>query len=293
MPTLNDSSRAFRLLAVFAIASAIALPIGAQQSSPAENPDSAPVAVSQQPPSAVENHPLSQPKEGFWGRINPFASKKWVKRQTSPISDQLTELDGVNARNAQDIKDVDGRAQAGISKAQSSADAANQTASAANAQAQNASGTAQQASGHVNQLNSTIGGLDQYRQVNDINLEFHAINPALTDDARTQLDQLAASLTGRQGYILEMEAHAPGAGSIGIENSQRLAESVERYLVTEHQIPVFRMHFVALGNAQAPSADNQKPAPMKNGSVHLRLMQNSLAAQADASPQSASATGTK
>ena len=35
---------------------------------------------------------------------------------------------------------------------------------------------------------------------------------------------------------------------------ERLAEAVERYLVTEHQIPVYRMHFVALGNAEVASA---------------------------------------
>ena len=87
--------------------------------------------------------PLSTPKEGFWGRVYPFARKKWVKRQIDPINDRLSELDEVNAKNAQDIKDVDARAQAGIRKAQSAADAANQVAMAANTQAQNASSTAQ------------------------------------------------------------------------------------------------------------------------------------------------------
>ncbi len=45
-----------------------------------------------------------------------------------------------------------------------------------------------------------------------------------------------------------MEAHSPAAGSAGIQSSERLAEAVKRYLVTEHQIPVYRMHSVALGN---------------------------------------------
>jgi hypothetical protein len=108
---------------------------------------------------------MSQPKEGFWGRVYPFASKKWVKRQTDPINDRLTELDDVNARNARDIKDVDARAQAGILKAQTSADAANQTANAANQQAMNANNTAQQASNHVDHVNQTVNGLDQYQQI--------------------------------------------------------------------------------------------------------------------------------
>ena len=70
--------------------------------------------------------------------MNPMARKKWVKRQTDPINDRLTELDEVNAKNTKDIQDVDARAQAGIKQAQTTADGANQTATAAAAQAENA-----------------------------------------------------------------------------------------------------------------------------------------------------------
>jgi len=281
-----------RHVAVLALASAMAIPVWGQQAqTSAADSQSVPSSAAQQP-SPTFDHPLSQPREGFWGRVNPFASKKWVKRQTDPINDRLSELDDVNARNARDIKDVDARSQAGILKAQTSADAANQTANSANQQALNANNTAQQTSGHVDQLNNTVNGLDQYKQTTDLEIKFRAGSPALTADARAQLDQLAASVTGHDGYILEMEAHSPSVGSAGIQNSQRLAEAVERYLVTEHQIPVYRMHYVALGNVQAPATGDadQKLVRVRTSSVHVMLMENSLAARADASPQSAPAT---
>ncbi|MGA2754017.1 MAG: flagellar motor protein MotB [Terracidiphilus sp.] len=240
----------------------------------------------------MTEQPLSASKEGFWGRIYPFARKKWVKRQTDPINDRLSELDDLNAKNAQYIKDVDARAQAGIRKAQSAADAANQLAMAANTQAENANSAAQSASTHVNQINSTVNGLDQYSQATDIVIKFHGSNPTLTSDSKEDLDRLASSLTGREGYILEMDAHSPLAGSAGIQSSERLSEAVKRYLVTEHQIPVYRMHSVALGNeaevASTGTGDqDQKPERIRVSSVHLRLMENSLAARAGASPQSA------
>ena len=120
-----------RHFAVVVLASAVAIPVWAQQTQPsnsdsqqaqpaATDSQSTPTSTAQQP-SPVTDHPLSQPKEGFWGRMNPFASKKWVKRETDPINDRLSELDDINARNARDIKDVDARAQAGITKAQTSA----------------------------------------------------------------------------------------------------------------------------------------------------------------------------
>jgi outer membrane protein OmpA-like peptidoglycan-associated protein len=284
-----------RYFAVVVLASAVAVPVWAQQTQPAAaDSQSTPSSAAQQPSPAIE-HPLSQPREGFWGRVNPFASKKWVRRQTDPINDRLSELDEVNARNARDIKDVDARAQAGIMKAQAQADAANQTANSANQEAMNANNTAQQASGHVDHVNQTVNGLDQYQKASDMEIKFRSGSPVLTADARAQLDQLAASLTGRQGYILEMEAHSPAVGSAGIQSSQRLAESIQRYLVTEHQIPVYRMHYVALGNAQTPVTGDadQKPARVRTSSVHVMLMENSLAARTEAPPQSASATGSE
>jgi outer membrane protein OmpA-like peptidoglycan-associated protein len=277
-------------LSALALASALAIPVAAlhaqsSSSQPQSNPPSATQPSPEAPPAAsTSNQP---PREGFWGRVNPFARKKWVRKQIDPLKDRLNELDEVNAKNARDIQDVDTRAQAGIQKAQQTADAANQAATAAGQQAQQANSTATTASNHVDQLNGTVNGLDQYKQVNTIDIPFRGGQPMLSKDAKSQLDDLAASVTGRKGYILEIEAHAPGTGSMGIQNSERLAESVKRYLVTEHQIPVYRMHAVALGNAvdQANATDdNGKPVRIKTSSVSIRVMENSLAAQETTPP---------
>jgi outer membrane protein OmpA-like peptidoglycan-associated protein len=284
-----------RQLALFLLASAIALPMLAQQEPSATTPQSTPPAVAEQqpspqPPPAVSSPSIKPAKEGFWGRVNPFARKKWVNNRVDPIKGQLNELDEVNAKNGRDIQDVDSRAQAGIRRAQSTADAANQTATAAGSQARNAGSLAQGASAHVDQLNSTVTGLDVYSQSNEAEIAFHGGQPILSAAARKQLDDLAANLAGHQGYILEIEGHSPLAGAAGIQSSGRLAEAVKRYLVTEHEIPVFRLHSVALGNASAAGEENARPA--KASSVHVRLMENSLAAREVASPHGvASSTG--
>jgi len=281
-------------LAVILLASALGIPAMGQQDQATGTPQNTPPSTAQQQTSATP--PITPGREGFWGRVNPWARKKWVKKQTDPINDRLTELDGVNAKNAKDIQDVDSRAQAGIRQAQSAADAANQTATAAGNQAQQASTTAQGASSHVDQLNGTVNGLDQYKQVTEAEVKFRGGQPILSADAKKQLDDLATTVDGQHGYILEVEGHSPMAGSAGIQSSQRLAEAVKRYLVTEHEIPVYRMHAVALGNAQ--SADdasldaNGKPQRVRMSTVHVRLMENSLAAQGAAPPQgAASSTG--
>jgi outer membrane protein OmpA-like peptidoglycan-associated protein len=278
-------------VAVFALASALSIPAMAQQSTSQPDPSQTPTANRPSPPASNLSQP---PQEGFWGKVNPFARKKWVNKRLDPIKGQLNELDEVNAKNASDIKDVDARAQAGISKAQNTADQANQVATAAGTQAQQANTVAGQASGKVDQINGTVNGLDKYNQKNTVSIAFHHGSSVLSADDKKQLDDLATNLSGHQGYLLEVEAHAPGAGSVGIQNSNRLAEAVKRYLVTEHEIPVYRMHSVALGNAPVSAADtgDTKATPVRTSYVELRLMENSLAAQDGQTPRlSSSQTG--
>jgi hypothetical protein len=291
-PTVN---LLFVQLAILLLASSMGITALAQQAQPGDSQsgdtstsqNTASATTPQQPSASSQ---VNAPKEGFWGRVNPWARKKWVKKQTDPINDRLSELDEVSAKNANDIKDVDGRAQSGIRRAQSAADAANQVATAAGDQAHQANSTAQGAAGHVDQLNTTVNGLDQYHQVTEAEVAFHGGSPVLSAAARRQLDDLAAGMTGHKGYILEVEAHSPLAGSAGIQSSERLAEAVKRYLVTEHEVPIYRMHAVALGNAR--DAGDEDAKPVRTSSVHIRLMENSLAAQGSASSQSdASLTG--
>lgn len=267
-------------LALVVLASAIAVPTGSAFAQESAEQNTA-AATTQQAPETVTK-PIPPYKEGFWGKVNPFARKKWVKKQTDPINDRLTELDQVNAKNANEIRDVDGRAQAGIHQAQSTADAANQAAIAAGEQAGKAHMLATSVNGRVDGLNATVNGLDSYKQTNTVTVRFRSGNPVLTSSAKKQLDELAAGLSGKQGYILEIEAHAPQAGATGIATSQRFAESVKRYMVINHEIPVYRFHAVALGNA----ADGEAKA-QRSSTVEIRLMENTLAAQAAVSPQGA------
>ena len=268
--TRNPFLRQFALLA---LASAFAIPALAQSPAGAQ---SVPSAAVQLPPSPAAAPLNPTEKEGFWGHVNPFARKKWVNKRVEPLKDQLNELDEVNAKNAHDIQNVDGRAQAGIGKAQSTADAASQTAVAASGQAAKANAIAQSATARVNKLGETIGTIDQYRVIAELDVTFRTGQPALSAAARKQLDELAAGLATDRGYLIEIEGHSPAAGGTGIQNSERLAETVKRYLVTERAIPVFRLHSVALGNATAAGVEDAKP--VKTSSVHIRLMENSLAA---------------
>lgn len=223
--------------------------------------------------TATGQPPLeTKPHEGFWGHMNPFARKKWVNREINPVKDRLNELDELQAKNARDIKDVDQRAQNGIRAAQSTADQANQQAQQASQQAQQAQQLAQTASDKTNQLGETVGGLDQYHPITNTDIRFRPGQTILNAKAKDALDQIVNQMQNQKGYVVEVQGYSRSHGMVGIESSQRLAESVTRYLV-EHQIPVWRIHEVAMGNA--PIDENGTASP--GSVVRISLMENSLA----------------
>ncbi len=207
--------------------------------------------------------------------MNPLARKKWVNRQVAPVKDRLNELDQLTAKNANDIKDVDARAQAGIHQAQTTADSANQQAVAASTQAGQAQQLAQQANSQTTQLGTTVSNLDQYQQITDTEIRFRVGQVALNEKAKEALDQIATQLQGQKGYIVEVQGYSTTRGQAGIQRSQDMADAVVRYLVVDHQVPVFRIYRLAMGNAPR---EESTTSGNSGTVVHVTLLHNSLAA---------------
>lgn len=211
-----------------------------------------------------------QSKEGFWGHLNPLARKKWVHRQVDPIKDRTNELDQLQSKNANDIRDVDSRATAGIHKAQSAADMADQHAAAAANRASQAQQLATNASTRTTSLNNTVSNLDQYQEIASTSVPFASGRTTLGPKAKATLDDVAAKLANEKGYIVEVQ----GYSRHGVQTSQSMADAVVRYLVTEHQVPVYRIYRTGLGRVSAQQASADKS--MSNG-VRITLLHNSLA----------------
>jgi len=220
-----------------------------------------------------------QSKEGFWGHMNPFARKKWVAREVDPIRDRTNELDQLQAKNANDIKDGDSRATAGINKAMMAANTADQHAADAANRANTAQTTATGASAHAEKLNGTVSNLDQYTPVTSTDVKFAPGRTALGPQGKATLDDMATKLNGEKGYIIEVQGFSRG----GVPASQAMADSVVRYLVTEHQVPLYRVYRTGLGRNATPDKDKTATADTSNGDtalvngVRVTLLHNSLA----------------
>jgi len=260
-----------------------ALPGFAQQTS---NSNAQPAAASTSQSADLQPIPADKPVN-FWDGddpnlvnlvTHPFANKKYVERHVGPIRDRLNELDQLTSENGKAIKDVDARATQGIQMASEKSSLADQHASDAANKAQLAQTAATQASTHVSTVEQMVGSLDQYKGTGQTEILFRTGQTVLSKASKDALDQMAAPLKDQRSYIIEVRGFAAGRGQAAIASSQKMADSVVRYLVLNHQIPVYRIYTMSMGNAPVADADGTMAKHTSGGRVEVNLMKNDLAA---------------
>ena len=228
--------------------------------------------------SATGKAPLQyESHQGFWGKVNPFARKKYVQKQTQPIRDRINELDELTSANSKMIKDVDGRAQQGIQMASAKANEADQHAMDAQSKANTAQQTATQANTRLTTVEGVVSNIDQYKATNQTEIRFRPGQTVLSKNAKSALDDLATPLKGQRGYIVEVQGFSSGHGQEAIATSRKMADAVVRYLVENHDVPVYRIYVLGMGNAPMPTTGSEeKPKRTSGGRVEVSLMKNDL-----------------
>ncbi len=231
-------------------------------------------------------------RQGFWGKVNPFARKKYVQRQLTPIQNRINELDELTASNTKMIKDVDSRATQGIQMASNKANEADQHAVDAGNKATAAQETATKANTRLTTVEGVVSNIDQYKATNQTEIRFRPGQSVLSQNAKTALDQMAEPLKGQHGYIVEVQGFSSGKGQTAIATSRKMADAVVRYLVENHEIPVYRIYVLGMGNApiQTTAENGEKPKRMSGGRVEVSLLKNDLEQLASSSSTTAPAT---
>ena len=271
-----------RVFLALLLSTVLALPVLAQDTN--SNSQAQPAAASTSADQSTttvgaSGKPALQPDthEGFWGKINPFARKKYVQRQTAPIRDRVNELDELTASNTKMIKDADSRATEGIRLASAKASEADQHAIDAGNKAQLANQTATQANTRLTTVEQVVGNIDQYKASTQTEIRFRPGQSALSANAKAALDEMATPLKDQRGYIIEVQGFSSGRGQAAIQTSQKMADSVVRYLVLNHEIPVYRIFVVGMGNAPVPTdAQDAKAKHVSGGRVEISLLKNDV-----------------
>ena len=266
------------------VACLLSLPALAQQqpasSTPSDQSQAASTPSTNSGDSATGKAPLQyESRQGFWGKVNPFARKKYVQRQTQPIRDRVNELDELTQANSKMIKDVDSRATQGIQMASTKANEADQHAVDAGNKATQAQTTATQANTRLTTVETVVSNIDQYKSTNQTEIRFRSGQTVLSEAAKQAIDQMATPVKSQRGYIIEVQGFSSGKGQTAIATSRKMADAVVRYLVENHEIPVYRIYVLGMGNAPAQTAtaeNGEKPKRMSGGRVEISLLKNDL-----------------
>lgn len=202
---------------------------------------------------------------------HPFASKKYVLRHTVPIRERLNELEELTASNKREIREIDENSQRGIQLASEKTTLADLHATDAAKQAQAAQSSAAQATTLLGGAEQMIGNVDTYRSEAQTEIYFRAGNTVLSSQAKGALDQISGPLKDQHSYIVELHGFAAGGGQMAIASSRMMAEAVVRYLVNQHQIPLYRIFTIGMGSA---AEAGERPKHISGGRVEVNVLKN-------------------
>jgi len=221
--------------------------------------------------------------------VTGCATKNYVKSQTAPIIDHTNQLDQKSADNNRALHDADDRATAGIKQAQGSADAAAQNAQNATKAAGDADTAANDAVHRADSLDSVVKGLDNYKSMANVTVNFGFDKAVLTKDDKDQLDSFAAQLGSAKSYILEVTGGTDSTGSAtyNYDLSNRRADAVVQYLASKYGVAAHRFYLIGIGKDKEVAPNTTAEGRKQNRRVEIQLLSNMTNGQGPATSQAA------
>jgi len=215
------------------------------------------------------------------------ATKKYVRNTTAPIQAKVDQVGDQTTQNSTqigetrtEVKQVDERAQSGISAAQEKAATADQHAGDAMNRATQADQRATQADQKADQntqalasLRSVVSNIDDYKLQTSATVPFKFNGYTLNNDAKQNLDKLAEDVKADKRFFIAVEGYTDSVGSrqYNEELSKKRADMVVNYLVAKHDIPIYRIHMIGLGEEKPVDEARNRAARAKNRRVEVKV----------------------
>jgi outer membrane protein OmpA-like peptidoglycan-associated protein len=229
------------------------------------------------------------------------ATKKYVRNTVSPVSgklDQVAQQTNQQGQTLDQTRQTLDQTRQQQQKDETELSATNERAMTADNKAGQAMSRADQANQRADQLGhdlgdlrTQLGNLDDYKQVGTATVLFKFNSDKLSDDGKQQLDQMVQNQNQYKRYFIAVEGFTDKTGTADYNNalSRRRADAVVAYLVAQHNIPVYRIHMVGLGQMKPADEGRGREARAKNRRVEVTLFsadQGAMAMQTGSSGQS-------
>ena len=215
------------------------------------------------------------------------ATKKYVRNTAAPIQakvDQVGEQTNHNGQQIEDtrnqVKQLDDKTANGISAASERANSADQHAATADQHAGDAMNRAnaantlgEQNSSAITSLRGVVANIDDYKLQTSASVPFAFNKYALTKDSMDDLDKLADQVKADKRFFIAVEGYTDSTGSKAYNEalSEKRADSVVHYLVSKHDIPIYRIHMIGLGMDKPVDDAKNRTARAKNRRVEVKV----------------------
>jgi len=222
------------------------------------------------------------------------ATKKFVRQTVDPVSGKLDQVSTKSdqqgqkldqtATNLDQTKQTLDQTRATQEKDETALSATNERALSADNKAGQAMARADDATKKADQANqglgelkttfvSTMDKLDDYKSVGNTTINFKFNSDKLSSEAKMALDQMAMAQGQYKRFFIAVEGFTDKVGNSEYNTalSRRRADAVVEYLVSSHDIPIYRIHMVGLGDLKPVEDARTRAANAKNRRVEVTL----------------------
>ena len=207
-----------------------------------------------------------------------IATRKYVRNTTTPLQSRISKVDQKvdqkTGQNAQDIRALDDKTEAGISEARNSAEKANKAAGQADQHAQQARQVAEKGVADANVAQEMADNVDNYHADQRATILFTLNKATLTETDMQRLDQLAQNVSSLKHYVIQIQGYTDKTGSkeYNLQLSQKRANAVIRYLTTNGKIPLVRIYSMGYGESDPAAPNATRKGRELNRRVDLTVM---------------------
>jgi len=233
------------------------------------------------------------------------ATKNYVKKTVDPVNGRLDQVASKSDQQGQTLDKTRAsldETRATQEKDETALNATNERAVSADNRAGEAMNRANDASGKADQANQgvaalktqqaqladSVANLDAYKQVAETTVNFKFNSDKLDADSKAALDQMVASQNQYKRFFIAIEGFTDRVGSADYNNalSKRRADSVMAYLIAEHNLPVYRVHMIGLGEQKPVDDGRGRAANAKNRRVEVTLFSADQSLASNSAPAS-------
>jgi OOP family OmpA-OmpF porin len=201
------------------------------------------------------------------------ATKNYVKQSVQPIEQKVDQVDqNSQKRDSEQVANL-GKTNQQVDENEKQLDATTEIAKTADSESKGAMSKANQNTKDLNDLRNVVANIDDYKPGNQVVVHFGVNKNTLTKDETAKLDEVATQIGSVQRYFITVEGFTDQTGSSARNDqlSRERANQVISYLVGSHDIPVYRIHMVGLGDQKLIDEGKGKEARQASRRVEITI----------------------